>query len=318
MTEVVRTGRAPYASPVRAEQARATRRAIVGAAGELFVERGYAATTIDAVAERAGVGRKTVFSSVGGKAALLKLAWDWALVGDDEPVDMTSRPAVQGMLAERDPRRLVRRWADMLLDVGLRAAPLGAVLTAAADVDDEARALLDTVREESLVGARAFVTHLASLGGLRHDLDVDGAAEACWALVNSSTVHLLVGVRGWSPRQYGDWLDELAAATLLELEDRAVRRAAPVVRRGPERYDALVDGRAAGRLLVERSPRVVVLHGTEIEPGFDGDGVASALVGAAFDDVRDDGTHRVMTACPYVTWWVSQHPDLVEGLLHGG
>lgn len=66
--------RSPYSSTLRADQARVTRRAIVPAAGEFFVERGYAATTIDAVAERAGLGLKTVYSSVGGKSALLNLA----------------------------------------------------------------------------------------------------------------------------------------------------------------------------------------------------------------------------------------------------
>ena len=75
----------------------------MAAAGDLFVERGFSATTIDSVAERAGVGRKTVFDSVGGKGALLKLAWDWALVGDDEPISMEQRPEVQAMLAETRP-----------------------------------------------------------------------------------------------------------------------------------------------------------------------------------------------------------------------
>src|SRR5687768_5299305 len=105
----------PYLSPVRSEQARATRRAIVTAAAELFGSQGFAATTIDAIADRAGVGRKTVFASVGGKGALLKLAWDWAMAGDDEAVPMAERPAVQAILAERDPHRLVALWTDLLL-----------------------------------------------------------------------------------------------------------------------------------------------------------------------------------------------------------
>ena len=75
--------RRPYRSRLREEQARATRRAIVTAAHDLFGEVGWSRTTIDAVAERAGVSRKTVFTAVGGKSALLNLALDWALVGDD-------------------------------------------------------------------------------------------------------------------------------------------------------------------------------------------------------------------------------------------
>ncbi len=80
-----------YNSPLRVEQARATRRAIVAAAARLFVERGYGPTTVDAIAETAGVSRKTVFTSVGGKAEALKLAIDWAIVGDDEPVSLQQR-----------------------------------------------------------------------------------------------------------------------------------------------------------------------------------------------------------------------------------
>ena len=81
--------RRPYHSTLREDQARATRRAVVSAARDHSVELGWSRTTIDAVAARAGVSRKTVFTAVGGKAALLKLALDWALVGDDDPVPMS-------------------------------------------------------------------------------------------------------------------------------------------------------------------------------------------------------------------------------------
>jgi AcrR family transcriptional regulator len=92
-------GHAPR-STLRAAQARATRRAIVDAAARLFTERGFGATTIDAIAEAAGVSRKTVFTSVGGKTEALKLAIDWAIAGDDEPVPILERPQrIRGMRA---------------------------------------------------------------------------------------------------------------------------------------------------------------------------------------------------------------------------
>src|SRR5215470_12926937 len=97
----------PYSSALRAAQARATRRAIVAAAARLFGERGYGATTVDAIAETAGVSRKTVFTSVGGKAQALKLAIDWAMVGDDEPVPLLDRPHVRAGMAEPDARRML-------------------------------------------------------------------------------------------------------------------------------------------------------------------------------------------------------------------
>jgi len=80
-----------YESPRRDDQARATRRAIVSAATQLFLERGYAGTTMEAIAAAANVSRKTVFTAGGSKFTLLKDAFDWSLVGDDEPVAMADR-----------------------------------------------------------------------------------------------------------------------------------------------------------------------------------------------------------------------------------
>src|SRR5690348_11445155 len=97
MTDV---GKRVYRSDLRESQARATRRQIVEAASKLFADVGYASATIDAVAREAGVSRKTVFTSVGGKVELMKLAYDWAVTGDDEPVSMGSRPEVAEVVAE--------------------------------------------------------------------------------------------------------------------------------------------------------------------------------------------------------------------------
>ena len=46
-----------------------------------------------------------MFNSVGGKVALLKLALDWAIAGDDKPIPLADRPAIKAILAESDPRR---------------------------------------------------------------------------------------------------------------------------------------------------------------------------------------------------------------------
>ena len=110
---------------MRDEQARRTRRAIVTAAHDLFLAQGYAATTIDGIAEAAHVSRRTVFNSVGGKVALLKLALDWAIVGDDEPIALADRPATKAILAEPDPRKALMLWVQTVTDVAARTTPLG-------------------------------------------------------------------------------------------------------------------------------------------------------------------------------------------------
>jgi AcrR family transcriptional regulator len=306
--------------PSRERQARSTRQAIVSAARDLFVARGYAATTIDAVAERAGVGRKTVFSSVGGKGALLKLVWDQAIVGDDEPVAMADRPAVRAMLAERDPSRLVRMWVNAQLDVAARASPVGAVVMAAADVDEEVHELGETIRRESLVGATAFVRHLAEVGGLRDGVSVEQAADVCWALMNSVLWHLLVSVRGWPARDYAAWLAQVLTVSLLDPTDPtdpATSGTVVHVAHEPDRarYRALVGDRPAGWLTYERTERLVVLTGTEVDPVLEDLPVAGAMVRRALDDVRAEGTTRVLAGSSFVTWWVQCHPEYAD-LLH--
>ena len=204
-----------YVSEVRDEQARRTRRAVVTAARELFLTQGYAATTIDAIAEAAHVSRRTVFNAAGGKVALLKLALDWAITGDDEPVALADRPAVQTIQAERDPRRALDLWVDMVVDISARVAPIGEVLYVAADGDPEAAELLEKEAQTRMYGARAFIGHLASLGGLAPGVSEQQAADLCWTVNDGHLYSLLVTQRGWTPAALAQWLsDSLATAVL--------------------------------------------------------------------------------------------------------
>ncbi len=207
--------RRPYRSTLREEQARATQRAIVGAARDHFIEVGWSRTTIDAVAVRADVSRRTVFTSVGGKAALLKLALDWALVGDDEPVPMSKRPVIAEMERLTDPRALVARWAQFVADLEARAAPLAAVLVVAADVDPVAAAVHAESERNRLGGASAFVARLAAIGGLRADLTTEHAVAATLVLMDPAVHRTLVTEHGWTRPEYAGWIERMAIAELL-------------------------------------------------------------------------------------------------------
>jgi AcrR family transcriptional regulator len=204
-----------YTSQVRDEQARRTRRAIVTAAHDLFVAQGYAATTIDGIAEAAHVSRRTVFDSVGGKAALLKLALDWAFVGDDEPVALADRPAVKAIVAESDPRKALVLWVQAATEIASRIAPLGEVLIAAADIDPAVAELLAGANRNRLVGATKFIRHLASVDGLAADMTEQRAAELCWSHTDGHLYRLLVAQRGWSTADFNRWLHGTLAAALL-------------------------------------------------------------------------------------------------------
>ena len=203
MTDV---GKRVYKSDLRDGQARATRRQIVTAASRLFAERGYAAATIDAVAKEAGVSRKTIFTSVGGKAELMKLAYDWAVTGDDEPVSMGNRPEVRALAEEPDPARVLEKWCAMLSTQMARVAPMHAALRSAADVDPQAHELFERVQDQRLAGMRRPVALLTDRGALRKGLSQRRAIDIVWLYVEPLQWELLVTRRGWSRAAYADWL----------------------------------------------------------------------------------------------------------------
>jgi AcrR family transcriptional regulator len=187
----------------------------VAAGHDLFVELGYVRTTVDAIAARAGVSRKTVFTSVGGKPGVLKLAWDWALAGDDEPVAIADRPEVRARMEERDPVVFVGSWVALQAAIAHRLAPLFDVLTVAADGDAEVAALLDVNERNRSDGARRFVEHLAEIGGLRADLRADRAAQVAELLMDPVPCRRLVIDGGWTLEEYAAYVTRVAVATLL-------------------------------------------------------------------------------------------------------
>jgi AcrR family transcriptional regulator len=205
-----------YSSQVRDDQARRTRQAVVTAARELFLAQGYAATTIDAIAEAAHVSRRTVFNSAGGKSVLLKLAFDWAVVGDDEPVALADRPEVKAVRAERDPRRALMGWARLVAAIAERVAPVIEVAGVAADSDPAAAQLVADFARSRMFGATEFTQHLASLGdGLAPGVTQQQAADLCWALMDGHVYRRLVTDRGWTTGQFTQWLYQSTAAVLL-------------------------------------------------------------------------------------------------------
>jgi len=195
-----------YRSPLRQAQAASTRLSILRAATRLFIERGYVPTSIDAIAEVAGVSRATVFNSVGGKATILKAAYDVALVGDDAPVALPDRPESRAVMARTDPAAFLDGYAGIMVDVHGRLAPIYEAVRGAASADPEARVVWETVVAERLGGARNVVAGVRARGGLREGLDPVAAADAVWALNDPGLYHLLVNERGWATSAFRDWL----------------------------------------------------------------------------------------------------------------
>ncbi len=200
-------GKRSYSSDLRGRQARATRKQIVDAAGELFGERGFVAATVDAVAERAGVSRKTVFTSVGGKVALLKLACDFALGGDDEEVTLRERPALLRIINEPDPWTRTDLYASFITDTNARLARLWLALHEAAAQDEEAAGILTEWEEVRRNAMRSGpVAGLQRDGALREGLPPDQAADILWLLIDPTLYDRMVNRAGWSRRRFREWL----------------------------------------------------------------------------------------------------------------
>jgi len=195
-----------YRSELRAAQAQQTRRSIVAAATRLFVGAGYGATTIDAVADAAGVSRKTVFTAVGGKLDLLKLALDWAVAGDDQAVALSDRAAIRRWMDQADPRQVLDGLAGMLAEIGARVGALYGALEVAAGIDPAARELAEELQRRRLDDARKVVGPLREMKALTTDITYQEAVDLVWLAMDPALFDRLVRVRRWSTSRFKEWL----------------------------------------------------------------------------------------------------------------
>jgi AcrR family transcriptional regulator len=205
-----------YDSTRRRDQARQTRRAILEAARRLFLERGYAGTTIGAVADEAGVSVETVYKAFGNKARLVKEVFDFAIAGDDEPIPMLQREMVARISAERDPRRKLQMYGEHLATAGPRAGSLQLLIRSAAASHPDAATVWDQMLTERLTGMTEFARHLHEGGFLRSGISLDDARDVLWTYNSVELYELLVVQRAWDPERYGRWIAEAMIAALLD------------------------------------------------------------------------------------------------------
>ena len=205
-----------YDSSRRQQAAAASREAMVDAGRSLFIEQGYAATTVADIAQAAGVAPATVNAAFGGKAGLLKRVVDVGVAGDDMPVPLAERDVVRNIAAETDPHAQCRMLARLVTDVHERLGPLQGVLQQAAGADPQVRAQLEQEQRGRREGMAEFVQSI-SPDALRDGLAPDRAADAVWALTDPRVYVGLVIERGWARLEYENWLArQLSSALLVE------------------------------------------------------------------------------------------------------
>jgi len=204
-----------YNSTRRQAQAQETRRQIITAAGRLFSEHGYAGATIDAIAQEAGVAPETIFATFGNKRTILARLIDVAVGGDDQSIPLLDRPGPQAVLQESDPARQLQLFAQDIVTILERVAPLFEIMRVAAKTEPDIADLLKNLLSERLHNMTAVVHKVATHSSLRTDLNEAQAAEIVWTLTSPEVFTLLTIDRGWSKAQYSHWLGDSLVRLLL-------------------------------------------------------------------------------------------------------
>jgi len=194
---------------------RRTRAAVAEAARTLFLERGYAATTIEAISERSDTPAATVYRLFSSKMGILKAVLDVSIGGDDDAVAMAERPRVHALLSDEDPVGQLTHFAALLHEVMARVGPVHRILADAARADPDAAALLAEIARQRQEGQRRIARALARSGALRPGLRERDAADIIHALASPEVYGLLVADRSWSGQRYERWLSAILIDQLL-------------------------------------------------------------------------------------------------------
>jgi AcrR family transcriptional regulator len=207
--------RRPYEGAARQARTRRTRGAIVEAARSLFLERGYAATTIEAISDRSDTPQPTVYRLFSSKLGILKSVLDVSIGGDDRAVAMLDRPEVRALLSDEDPKNQIAGFCALVRGVMARAGPVHRILADAARSDQDAASLLTEIARQRNEGQHRIARSLARLGALRPGLRERDAADIIHALASPEVYGLFVFDRGWSAERYEKWLRSILIDQLL-------------------------------------------------------------------------------------------------------
>jgi AcrR family transcriptional regulator len=199
----------PYHSHVRQRQAEETRRRILVAARELFESRGYAVTTLEAIAELAEVSPKTVTAVFGSKRVLL------AEVINPEEFSTPVQQLIEELRATEDPSRRLSLVAQITRQA---YEPLASSLELLRTAGAVAPELADVSRQIEVRRRQNQARLIASLHDqemLRPGLSLEEATDVLWALTSYDLYRMLVVEQGWEPERYETWLAQLLAQHLL-------------------------------------------------------------------------------------------------------
>lgn len=199
----------------RSDRAEQTRRRILDAASDLFIESGYTGTTIESIAARADVAVETVYSRFRNKANLLETILEPAIVGSDDGRALFDQPAIDEIRDCRDQRTQLRLLAHFSRGILERTHTAHRILQTAAASDTKAADLQQRDNARRCEGQKVYIDMLLANGSLRAGLTPGDAADTYSTLANPTTFAFLIQERGWTPDRFEQWLADSLIRLLL-------------------------------------------------------------------------------------------------------
>ncbi|HEY0831580.1 MAG TPA: TetR family transcriptional regulator [Candidatus Dormibacteraeota bacterium] len=188
---------------------------ILDAAQTLFAKRGYASSTVEAIAAVAGVAVDTVYAAFGSKRGVLQALLNVRVGGDEAELDLLARVGPQAVQREPDQMAQLAAFAAEVSAIIERARPVDDIMRGAAAVDADIATLRSEAQAYRYRNMRQLVSWLAAKGPLRETLSEDDAAAIMWTITSPEVHGLLRVARGWSAERYAAWLAQTLARTLL-------------------------------------------------------------------------------------------------------
>ncbi|MGA4996061.1 TetR/AcrR family transcriptional regulator [Nonomuraea bangladeshensis] len=189
----------------RAERSRRTREKVVEAARELFVAQGYGATSLQEVADRAGVAVQTVYFVFRNKRTLFKDVVDTSIAGDTEPVATMDREWFRAACAEPTAAGQLRAHVRGTCEILGRVAPIMPLIASAAATDPEIAAQWPDGPDPRYTVQYAAAEALVGKPDVRPGLSVEMAADLLFGLLSPELYLIFVRDRSWSADTWEEW-----------------------------------------------------------------------------------------------------------------
>jgi AcrR family transcriptional regulator len=205
-----------YDSSRRQAQASETRRHILEAARKLFMERGYAGATAEAIAAEAGVAAQTIYAIFKNKKKMLVSLMNVSpSTGVEDHTPMPERASVQAVSQEHDQRRQLEMFAQVVAANLDQVAAISEIMTEAAKTEPDFDRILQKLNKQRLEHMTLAVQQVAANGPFRENMDEGYARDTIWTLTSPEVFLLLTRDRGWSKEQYAQWLADMLIKALL-------------------------------------------------------------------------------------------------------